>query len=75
MAHFNGLCHMNCDLKHIGGILELRKLDFRRLKGQFDVKKANLRTLKAKNGYLWPILAYRTHLGSIFLDFAIGIVS
>ena len=70
MAHFHGLCRMNCDLKHIGGILELSKLDFRRLKGQFDVKKANLRGLKAKNSYLWPILAYRTHPGSVFLDCA-----
>ena len=35
----------------------LRKLDFRDLKGQFDVKKANFRGLIAEIGYLRPILA------------------
>ena len=44
------------------GILELRKIGFRGLKGQFDVKKANFRGLIAKIGNLRPILAYRTQL-------------
>ena len=56
MAHFHDLCHGNCALKYIKGILELRKLDFEVLKGQFDVKKAKgLRGLKSKTGYLRPI--------------------
>ena len=57
MAQFHGLCHGNCDLGYIGGIFELLKLEFRGLKGQFDVKKANFRGLIAKIGFLWPILA------------------
>ena len=47
---------------YVGGILEFRKSDFRGLKGQFDVKKANFRGLVAKIGYLRPILASRTYL-------------
>ena len=43
---------MNCALKYIAGVLELRKLDFRGLKGQFDVKKANFGELIVKIGYL-----------------------
>jgi hypothetical protein len=74
MAHFHGLCHRNCAQRYVGGILELRKLDFRGLKGQFDVKKANFRGLIAKIGHLRPILASRTHLWPIFLDYPIGIV-
>ena len=42
MAHFHGLCHGNCDLRYIRGILELRKVDFRGLKDQFDVKKHDI---------------------------------
>ena len=65
MAHFHGVCHMNCaltkSLRYVGGALVLIKLDFRGLKGQFDVKKANFRGLIAKIGHLIPILASRTH--------------
>ena len=74
MAHFHGLCHRNCAQRYVGGILELRKLGFRGLKGQFDVKKANFRGLIAEIGHLRPILASRTHLWPIFMDYAIGIV-
>ena len=62
LGSFFGLCRRNCGLKHIGGILELRKIDFRCLKVQFDVKKANFRGLTAKIGYLRPILTSITHL-------------
>ena len=52
----------------------LRKLNFGGLKGQFDVKKANFRGLIAKTGHYRPILTTRTQLGSIFMEYAIGIV-
>ena len=55
-------------------VLELRKIGFRGLKGQFDVKKANFRGLIAKIGCLRPMLPYRTHIWPIFLDDVIGIV-
>ena len=75
MAYFHGMCHGNCALRYVGGILELRKLDFRGLKGQFDVKKANFRGLIAKISHLRPILATRTQLWPIFVDCAMEIVS
>ena len=59
---------------HIGWILELRNLDFRGLKGQFDVKKANFRGLIAKIAHLRPILATRTQLWPILIDCAMGTV-
>ena len=72
MAHFNALCNGNCALRYVGWILELRKLGFRGLKGQFDVKKANFRGLIAKIGHLRPIFASRTHLWPIFMDYVMG---
>ena len=39
MAHVHEVFHGNCALMYVGGVLEFRKLDFRGLKGQFDVKK------------------------------------
>ena len=39
MAHFHGVFHGNCALRYVGGVLVLRKLDFRGLKCQYDVKK------------------------------------
>ena len=51
-----------------------RKLDFRGLIGQFDVKMANFRGLIAKIGHLRPILTSRTHQLPIFMDYAMGIV-
>ena len=57
MGHFYGICHENCSLRYVGGILELMKLEIRGLNSQFDVKKANFRGLIAKIGYLWSILA------------------
>ena len=74
MAYFYGLCHRNCALRYIGGVLELRKLDFRGLKGQFDVKKANFRGLIAKNRPFEALLASRTHIWPIFMDYTMGIV-
>ena len=74
MNHFHELYHKKCALRCIRGTLVLRKIDFRGLKGQFDVKNANFRGLTAKIGYLWPILAYRTHLWHIFMDCVVGIV-
>ena len=59
MAHFLGLCHGNCGLRYVGGILHPKKLGFRGFKGQFDVKKANFRGLTAKIGCLRPILKFR----------------
>ena len=75
MAHFLVLCHGKCGLRYVGGILQPRKLDFRGLKGQFDVKRANFRGLTAKIGYLRPILTSRDHLWYLFLDYAMGIVT
>ena len=42
MAHFNGIYHGNCDLMNVGAVLEFRKLDFKGLKGQLDLKKGQL---------------------------------
>ena len=70
MTHFHGLCHGKCGLRYVGGILGHRKLDFRGLKGQFDVKKANFGGLLPKIGHLTPILASRTHLWPNFIDYA-----
>ena len=75
MTNFYGISHGNCDLWYVGGVLELRKLDFKALKGQFDVKKANFRGLIAQIGHLRPILASRTHLWPIFMDYAMGLVT
>ena len=60
MAHFEEVCHRNCALMYVGGVLELIKIYFRGLKGQFVVKKANFRALIAKIGCYRPILASRT---------------
>ena len=42
MAHFPVVCHENYALRYVGGVLKFRKLDFRGLKGQFDVKRLKL---------------------------------
>ena len=52
---------------------ELRKLDFRGLNGQFDVKKAYFRGKIAKIGVCKPILAAKTHPWSTFMEYAMGI--
>ena len=62
MVNFHGLCHRNYAPRYFGGVLEFKKLDFRGLKGQFDVKKANFRGLIAKIGHYMAILASITHL-------------
>ena len=41
MVHVHELYHRNCALRYFGRVLELSKLLFRRLIGQFDVKKVN----------------------------------
>ena len=74
MAKFHELCHGNCTLRYFGWFLELRKLNFRGLKGQIDVKNANLRGLIARIGHYRPILATRTHLWSVFMEYVIKIV-
>ena len=74
MAHFHGICHGNCALKYIGGILELRKIGFGGLKGQFNVKKANFRGLIAKIGHYRPIWATRTNPWPIFMEYSMDIV-
>ena len=74
MTHFHRIYHGNCILKYVGGVLELKKFDFRGLKGHFNVKKANFRGLIAKIGHYRPILATRTHLWPIFMEYAMGIV-
>ena len=74
MAHFQGLCHGSCALGYVGGIFNLRKLEFRGLKGQFDVKITNFRGLIPKIGYFRPILTSRTQLWPIFRDYAMGVV-
>ena len=61
MAHFHVVCHGNYVLMYVGGVFEFRKLDFRGLKGQFDVKMPNVGAQKAKIGDLGRILASRTH--------------
>ena len=65
---FHDLSHGNCALQYIKGIVELIKLDFGGLEGQFDVKKANFRGLIPKIGYLRPILTSRTQLWPTFKD-------
>ena len=47
---------------YVGGVLEFKKLDFRGLNSQFDVKNANFRGLTAKFGHYRPILPSRHHL-------------
>ena len=74
MAHFHGIYHGNCALKYIGGILELRKIGFGGLKGQFNVKNDNFRGLIAKIDHYRPTLATRTNLWPIFMEYAMGIV-
>ena len=74
MTHFHGLCHGKCALSYVEGILKQRKLDFRGLKGQFDVKKANFMGLIAKIGGYRHIFATKTPLWPVFLEYAMGIV-
>ena len=61
MAHSLLFCHGIFALRYTGGILDLKKIDFRDLKCQSDVKKVNFRGLIAKIGYLRPILTFKTH--------------
>ena len=68
MVYFLGIFHGNCDLRNVEGVLEFSKLDFRDLKGQFDVKKANFGGLIAKIGQN----ATMTHFKSNFMSFRIA---
>ena len=54
MAHFHVVCHGNYALKYVEGLLEFRKLGFRDLKCQFDVKRPNLGLKKLKLG-IWGL--------------------
>ena len=72
MVHFHRVCHGNCPLRYVGGVLVLRKLDFGGLKGQFDVKNANFMGLIPKIGYLRPILTSRTQFWPILKDYSMG---
>ena len=74
MTNFHELCNGNFALNYVGWVLELKKLDFRDLKGQFNVKKANFRGLIAKTGHYWAILASRTHLRPNFKEYTMAIV-
>ena len=74
MAHFYQICHKNCALKYVGCILEPRKLHFRGLKGQFNVKNAIFRGLIAKIDHYRRILASRTPLWPIFLEYTMEIL-
>ena len=47
VAHFRGIFHWNYALRYVGGVLEIKKLDFRGLKGTFDVKTPYFRGLIA----------------------------
>ena len=63
---------------YTGRILELKKLDFRRLNGHFDVilisiKKVNFRGLIARIRYYRPILATRTHFWPILMEYVMRI--
>ena len=73
MVHFHRICHENCVLRYVEMILKLRKLDFRGLKGQFNVKKANFRGLIPEISYLRPILTSRTYPWPIIFLFYHGI--
>ena len=75
MAHFLGIFHGNCALRYVGGVLEVKKLDFRGLKCQFDVKKVNFRGLTAKSGHYRPILPPRHRLRPILIEYTLGIVT
>ena len=57
---------------NVGAVLEFRKLDFKGLKGQLDLKRASFRRLIPKFGHFWPILATRTHLWQIFMGYAMN---
>ena len=63
MTYFHELCHGNCALRYVGGILRVKKLDFRGLKCQFEVKRASFKGLIARIDYLSAILATRTPCG------------
>ena len=75
MDYFLGIFYGNCDLRNVGGAQEFRKLGFRGLKGQLDVKKANFRGLIAKISHYRPILASKTHPWPVFLEYSMGIVT
>ena len=74
MTHFHGIFYGNCALRYVGEVLKVKKLDFRGLKGQFDVKMVNFRGSIAKIGHLRPILASRTPLCPIFWEYVMRIV-
>ena len=54
MTNLHELYHRNSAQRYVGRVLDNKKLDFRGLKGQFGVKKANFRRLIT----ILAILAY-----------------
>ena len=74
MTQFHGIFHGNCTLRYVGGVLMIIKLNFRGLKGQFDVKKANFRGIIAKFGRYGFILATRNHLWLIYMKYVMEVV-
>ena len=65
---------MNFAPEYVGVVLELRKFNFRGLKGQIDVKNTNFKGIIARIGNYRAILATRTHLWSVFMEYVIKIV-
>ena len=57
MVDFHDLCLRNCAIRYVGGVLELRKLNFRGSNANLMSKKLNFRRLIAKIGHYRLILA------------------
>ena len=74
MAHFHELCHGNCCLWYIEGIVELRKLDFRSLNDQFGVKMASFTGLLSEIDYLGTTLPFRIPVWPIFMIYGMKVV-
>ena len=74
MTNFHGIFHGNCAIRYVGEVLKVKKLEFRGLKGQFDVKKIDFRGIIVKIGHCRPILASRTPVCPIVMEYWMGIV-
>ena len=55
MPHFLEVYHGDCALSYVGVFIEIKRIDFRGLKGPFDVKRANFRIPIAKIGHYGPL--------------------
>ena len=74
MINFYELCHGNCALRYVGGVLEFGKLGFWCLIGKNDVKMANFRGLIVKIGHYRLVLPSRTPSWPFFFEYFMGIV-